>query len=92
MPRMTKPKGKRKQRVRKIVTKYTVLIERDEETGQYCVSVPALPGCFTYGDTLEEAITNAEECIRGFLEASQKVGLPIPIEIELPVEALVIDE
>lgn len=92
MPRATKPKGKRKQRIKKVVAKYTVLIERDEETGQYCVSVPALPGCFTYGDTIEEAITNAKECIQGFLEALQKVGLPIPIEIELPVEALMLDE
>lgn len=89
MPRETKPKGARKQHIKKFVAKYTVLIERDEETGQYCVTVPALPGCFTYGDTLEEAIVNAEECIQGFLEALQKVGLPIPIEIELPVEALV---
>jgi hypothetical protein len=35
MPRATKPKGKRKQRIKKVVAKYTVLIERDEETGQY---------------------------------------------------------
>jgi hypothetical protein len=73
MPRATKPKGKRKQRIKKVVAKYTVLIERDEETGQYCVSVPALPGCFTYGDTIEEAMT------------LQKLGKPVPIPIEVTV-------
>jgi len=85
MPRMTKPKGKRKQRVGKIVAKYTVLIERDEETGQYCVSVPALPGCFTYGDTLEEAIANAKECIEGFVATLLDVGKPVPISVEVSV-------
>jgi predicted RNase H-like HicB family nuclease len=87
MSRATKPKGKRKQRIKKVVAKYTVLIERDEETGQYCVSVPALPGCFTYGDTIEEAIANAQECIQGFVMTLQKLGkpVPIPIEVTLPL-------
>ncbi len=93
MPRATKPKGKRKQRIKKVVAKYTVLIERDEETGKYCVSVPALPGCFTYGDTIEEAITNAieeaitnaKECIQGFVMTLQKLDKPVPIPIEVTV-------
>jgi antitoxin HicB len=86
MPRATKPKGKRKQRIKKVVAKYTVLIERDEETGQYCVTVPALPGCITQGDTLEEAIANAEECIEGFIQTLQDLGKPIPIEVLIEAE------
>lgn len=50
------------------------------------MTVPALPGCVTFGDTFEESIANAKECIHGFLEALQKVGLPIPLEIEVTVE------
>ncbi len=87
MARTTRTKQRKKRRIKKIVARYTVLIERDDETGQYCVTVPALPGCVTFGDTFEEAIANAKECIHGFLEALQKVGLPIPLEIEVTVEA-----
>ena len=87
MPRTIKPKAKRKRRIKKVLAKYTVLIERDEETGQYCVSVPALHGCFTYGDTFEEAIANAKECIQGFVITLQDLGEPvsIPIEVAVPI-------
>lgn len=34
-----------------------------EEDGGFSVSVPALPGCFTQGDTLDEAISMAKEAI-----------------------------
>jgi antitoxin HicB len=69
---------------------YTVHLEPAEEGG-YVVTVPALPGCITEGDTYGEALEMAEECIRGFLEALVKAGQPIPREVEQrrPVEALV---
>ncbi|HOQ51791.1 MAG TPA: type II toxin-antitoxin system HicB family antitoxin [Candidatus Atribacteria bacterium] len=63
--------------------KYTVLIEKNEEGG-YTVTVPSLPGCITQGDTPEEAITNAEEAIMGYIEALKDIGKPVPIE--LPIE------
>ena len=49
---------------------YTIEIHPADpgETG-YWVSVPALPGYFTQGDTYEEALVNAEEAIIGHLEA-----------------------
>jgi antitoxin HicB len=54
---------------------YTIEIHPAEpgETG-YWVSVPALPGCFTQGDTYEDALVNAEEAIIGHLEALAKAG------------------
>lgn len=55
---------------------YTVHLEPAEEGG-YIVTVPALPGCFTQGETLEEALAMAEDCIKGFLQALQKAGQPI---------------
>jgi predicted RNase H-like HicB family nuclease len=33
------------------------------DEGGYWVKVPALPGCVTQGETLEEALTNAKEAI-----------------------------
>lgn len=58
---------------------YTVHLEPEEEGG-FVVTVPALPGCITEGDTYEDALKMAEECIRGFLEALVKAGEPIPLE------------
>ena len=59
--------------------KYTVTFKPAEEGG-YIVTVAALPGLVTYGETLEEAKEMAHEAIAGYLESLQKDGLPIPIE------------
>jgi len=69
---------------------YTIHLEPAEEGG-YVVTVPALPGCVTQGETYPEALEMAEDCIRGFLEALAKAGQPIPREPERrgPVEALI---
>lgn len=69
---------------------YTVHLEPAEEGG-YVVTVPALPGCITQGETYGEALAMAEDCIRGFLEALVTAGQPIPREAERhrPVDALV---
>ena len=37
---------------------FKVLLEPDEETGGYVVSCPSLPGCYTQGDTIDEALEN----------------------------------
>ena len=63
---------------------YTVVFEPAEEGG-YVVTVPALPGCVTEGDTFEEAQMMAEEAIQGFLEALQKAGEEIPVEYGEPI-------
>jgi antitoxin HicB len=60
---------------------YTIRIEPDYESG-YVVTVPALGGCVTEGDTYEQAIANAHEAIEGFVEALTKAGQPIPTEPE----------
>jgi predicted RNase H-like HicB family nuclease len=65
---------------------YTIHIEPAEEGG-YTVTVPALVGCVTEGDTYEEAISNAHEAIAGFVEALSKAGQPIPKEPE-PTRAM----
>lgn len=40
---------------------YTIVLDPDEGEGGYTVTVPALPGCITQGETREEAIAMAEE-------------------------------
>ena len=60
--------------------RYTIILDPDPEEGGYSVTVPALPGCITEGDTFEEAIANAREAITGFVKALHKLGEPIPWE------------
>ncbi|NJL90048.1 MAG: type II toxin-antitoxin system HicB family antitoxin [Coleofasciculaceae cyanobacterium SM2_1_6] len=40
------------------------------EEGGYWAEVPALPGCFTQGETKEEVIANLQEAIEGWLEVA----------------------
>lgn len=58
---------------------YTVNIEPLEEGG-FMVSVPALPGCFSYGKTYEEAVSMAREAIEGYIESLVKLGKEVPRE------------
>jgi len=62
--------------------KFRILIEQDED-GMFIVSCPALKGCYSQGDSIEEAITNIKDAIRLHIEARQSVGEPIPIEVLL---------
>lgn len=59
------------------ILEYTVIFEPAEEGG-YVVSVPSLPGCFTQGNTFEEAYQMAQDAIEGYLEALEKEGQEIP--------------
>ena len=56
---------------------YAAVFENCEEGG-YSVSFPDLPGCFTEGDTLQEALEMAEEAACGWLSGEIDAGRPIP--------------
>ena len=58
---------------------YTVFFEEAPEGG-YVATVPALPGCHTQGETLEEAERNATEAIELYLESLIAHGEPAPAE------------
>lgn len=61
----------------KQVVSYTVhFVPADE--GGFTVTVPALDGCITEGDTFEEAEQNAREAILLYLESLQARGIPLP--------------
>lgn len=61
------------------IAKYTAIFEPAEEGG-YVVSVPALPGCVTEGDSFEEAVEMVKDAIKGYLFVMKKVGEEIPEE------------
>ncbi|MGI8586540.1 MAG: type II toxin-antitoxin system HicB family antitoxin [Chloroflexia bacterium] len=59
---------------------FTVVIEPDEDS--FHAYVPTLPGCHTFGATLDEARTNVMEAIELHIECMQQDGEPIPVESE----------
>lgn len=56
---------------------YPIVIHKDEDS-DYGVTVPDLPGCFSAGRTLDEAIAMAQEAIELHLEGLIEDGEPIP--------------
>ena len=62
--------------------KFTVVVERDED-GLYIASVPFLQGCYTQGETYEEALENIKDAIKLHIEAHQALGEPVPIEVAI---------
>lgn len=80
------------------VYQYTVVFEPAEEGG-YVVTVPALPGCVTQGDTFEEALEMAQDAIECYLGSKIKHREPIPrepkskfisiVKVHLPNKAMV---
>lgn len=57
--------------------KFRVVIEQDED-GKFIASCPTLPGCWSDGETRNEARQNIAEAIKGYLESLKKHGDPIP--------------
>ena len=58
---------------------YRILLNREPEGG-YTVTVPALPGCVTYGENVDEAIVMAKEAIELYIESLVEHNEPIPDE------------
>jgi predicted RNase H-like HicB family nuclease len=59
--------------------RYTVLLE-PEADGGFVVSVPALPGCISQGDTRAEALANIREAIALYIEDCRDSGDRVPTE------------
>ena len=64
------------------------IIFRPEPEGGYTASVPALPGCVTYGRTLEEVKELVKVAIAAYIESLKKHGEPIPTDDESLVTTL----
>lgn len=58
---------------------YTVLVHPAEEGG-YWTEVLALPGCFSQGESIEEALANTKEAIESHISALREDGQEVPNE------------
>ncbi|MBK6628591.1 MAG: type II toxin-antitoxin system HicB family antitoxin [Flavobacteriales bacterium] len=56
---------------------YRVLLTQEPEGG-FTVSVPALPGCITYGESIDHALSMAKEAIELYVETLEAEGDPVP--------------
>ncbi len=61
--------------------RYTIYLHPEPEGG-FTVIVPALPGCITWGKTLDEARFLAKDAIQAYLESLRKHGEAIPSDDE----------
>lgn len=58
--------------------RYPVLIEPGTDRTAFGVVVPDLPGCFSAGDTLDEAMDGARDAIAGWIDEALESGHPVP--------------
>ncbi len=59
---------------------YRVIVEKGEDFG-YVVHCPAIPGCHSQGQTIEEAIENIKDAIRGCLSVLDPEPAASPREV-----------
>jgi predicted RNase H-like HicB family nuclease len=64
--------------------RFPIAIELGSETTAFGVVVPDLPGCFSAGDTLDEAMSGAEEAAAAWIDAALDAGdaIPTPSDLE----------
>lgn len=72
------------------MTEYTIIIHPAEEGG-FWVEVPTLPGCFSQGESIEEAMTNIREAIELHIEGLMEEHEPVPIENDLIISRIQIN-
>ena len=58
------------------------IVLRKEAEGTYTVIVPSLPGCITWGESVDHAIEMAKEAIGAYVEVLKEEGEPIPDDSE----------
>ena len=69
---------------------FKVFLERDEEYDGYVVVCPSLPGCYSQGHTVEEALANIREAIELVLEDMQESGEHIPDPTNVLVGSVIV--
>ena len=58
-----------------VATVLTAIIRPEPDAGGYSASIPALPGCHTQGETLDEVRVNLREAAEGWLAVAHEDGL-----------------
>ena len=73
------------------IKSYSIIFKSEPEGG-YTVIVPSLPGCVTYGKTLEAAKEMAEDAIIGYIASLKKHKEPVPSEDSVFLSSISIKE
>ena len=73
------------------VLDFKVLLEPDE-TGGYVVICPSLQGCYSQGETVEEALANIREAIQLCLDELRGRGEPLPDPSNVLIGSVVVSE
>jgi len=58
--------------------RYPVIVTPDPEDGGFVAECPAIPGCVSEGDTVEQAMANIRDAIEGCIAVLREKGQPIP--------------
>ena len=61
---------------------YSVVVHNAEEGGVW-VEVPALPGCYSQGESVDESLQNVTEAIELYLEVLRDEGRDAPLDSEV---------
>lgn len=69
---------------------FTILIHKAEEGG-FWAEVPALPGCFSQGETIEETIANTKEAIELHIICLREDGEEIPVDNEFIISRVQVE-
>ncbi len=71
--------------------RFTVVLSPDIEDGGYVAECPAIPGCISEGDSIEDALANIREAIAGCLESLAARNEPLPAEGSVIVANVEVD-
>ena len=58
-----------------VAVNLTAIVQPEPEAGGYSASIPALPGCHTQGETLDEVRANLREAAEGWLAVAHEDAL-----------------
>ena len=71
--------------------KFNIILEEDLEDGGYIVHCPALKGCWSQGDTIDEALQNIKEAIAGYLKTlNERAILDVKIQNKVQIREVAV--
>jgi len=71
--------------------KFNIILEEDLEDGGYIVHCPALKGCWSQGDTIDEALQNIKEAIAGYLKTlNDRAMLEVKIQSKAQIREVAV--
>lgn len=77
--------------MKKILYDFKVIIEPDE-SGGFVISCPSIQGCYSQGDTIDEALENIKEAILLCLEDLESIGEEIPDPSRLLIGSVLVSK